>query len=103
MDGAIGEMLNGSGKTQEELLKDTKQSLALVNLKFILDNENISTVIPGMETLDEVRENVRASYEGKITDSDMALLEGFWNNHQGESYINEMCSGKYHFLRQWRS
>jgi aryl-alcohol dehydrogenase-like predicted oxidoreductase len=103
MGGTIGEWLKESEKTQEELLKDTKQSLALVNLKFILDNENISTVIPGMETLDEVRENVRASYEGKITDSDLALLDGFWNNHQGESCINEMCSGKYHFLRQWRS
>jgi len=101
--GIVGEWLKESEKTQEEIMKDTKQSLALVNLKFILDNDNIATVIPGMETLDEVRENVRASYEGKITDSDMALLDGFWNNHQGESCINNMCSGQYHFLRQWRS
>ena len=103
MGSNLKKILESSDSNTDELLKDTKQSLALANLKFILNNENISTIIPGMETVEEVKENVMASYEGKITDSDMGLLEGFWNNHQGEYHINEMCSGKYHFLRQWRS
>lgn len=101
--GGMRQWLDESDKAPEELIKDKTHSLALANLKFILSNENISTIIPGMETVEEVRENVRASYEEKITDSETALLDCFWNNHQGERHINEMCSGKYHFLRQWRS
>ncbi|MFC1558539.1 aldo/keto reductase, partial [candidate division KSB1 bacterium] len=103
MGGVMRKWLEETDKTPEELLKDTKLSLAMANLRFILDNKNISTVIPGMETVEEVKENIRASYEEKLTDSETALLDSFWNNHQGEHHINEMCSGNYHFLRQWRS
>jgi aryl-alcohol dehydrogenase-like predicted oxidoreductase len=102
--GAVVEgWLKESDKTPEELIKNNKQTLALANLKYILNNENITTVIPGMETREEVRENVRASYEGKITEKEMGMLQNFWNNSKGENFINEMCSGNYHFLRQWRS
>lgn len=100
---ALARLFREEDKSPEELQQITKQSLALANLKFILANENISTVIPGMETVEEVRENVKASFEGKITESDIALLDNIWNNGEGERHINEMCSGNYYFLRQWRS
>ena len=103
MGEVIGGWLKESDRTPEELVKGTKQTLALANLKYILNNENITTVIPGMETREEVRENVRASYEGKITEKEMGMLQNFWNNSKGENLVNEMCSGNYHFLRQWRS
>jgi len=98
----VQEWLNESGKTTEGLMENAKLSLALANLKYLLNNKDITTVIPGMETAEEVRENVRASYEGKITEKEIGLLQDFWNSPQGETFINEMCSGKYHFLRQWK-
>jgi len=97
------EQTYNSDRTPEELINDKKQTLALANLKYILSNKNITTVIPGMETAEEVRENVKASYEGEITEKEMGLLQDFWNNPEGENLINEMCSGKYHFLKQWKS
>ena len=103
MGAVISEWLKETDRTPEELVKNNKQTLAIANLKYILNNENITAVIPGMETKEEVRENVRASYEGKITGKEMGILQDFWKNSKGENLINEMCSGKYHFLRQWRS
>ena len=98
----VQEWLNESGKTTEGLIENAKLSLALANLKYLLNNTDITAVIPGMETAEEVRENVRASYEGKITEKEIGFLRDFWDNPQGEAFITEMCSGKYHFLRQWR-
>lgn len=103
MSSNLKKILEGSDSNPEELKEGTAQTLASANLKFILSNKNISTVIPGMETKDEVRENVSVVFGGKIKDAEMGILQNFWNNQQGESYINEMCSGQYHFLNQWRS
>ena len=103
MEGVMGDWVRESNAKRENLNAGTKQSLALANLKFILSNKNITTIIPGMETAEEVAENVRASHEGAITEQETGLLRGFWDNPDGEELVNKMCSGKYHFLRQWRS
>lgn len=71
-------------------------SLARTTLKFILSNDNISMVIPGMETPEEVGDNVLASGAGEIRKSEIHRLEK--NKHSFDSLLPD----GYLWLKKWK-
>jgi aryl-alcohol dehydrogenase-like predicted oxidoreductase len=81
----------------EDLTNGTKLTLAQASLRYILANENISMVIPGMETVDEVRENVQIAGSKEFGKSVEGLLERYAANFE---YI---VPNKYKWLYNWKN
>ena len=92
--GVAGEYTEG--RTLESLKRDKGLSLAQANLKYILANEGVSVVIPGMETASEVRENVGAVDKAALGPAEKALLDAVVGRMQ------EVLPGRYRWLADWR-
>ena len=92
----IRNRLERESRDLKDLMMDENISLARATLKFILSNDNISTVIPGMETPEEVSDNVLASGAGKIRKSEINLLER--SIHGFDSLLPE----NYLWLKKWK-
>ncbi len=56
-------------------LRERREPLAVANLRFILANEAVSTVIPGMRRPEEVDLNLRALEKEGITQSERRALD----------------------------
>jgi len=52
-------------RSPEDLTRGTNLTLAQASLRFILSRPEVSTVIPGMETVEEVSENLKVAGTGK--------------------------------------
>ncbi len=57
------------------MVRRRNESLAQANLRFILANDAVTTVIPGMQTVEEVTANVGALEKGAPERADLELLE----------------------------
>jgi aryl-alcohol dehydrogenase-like predicted oxidoreductase len=84
-------------RTPEDLTRGTNLTLAQVSLRFILSNPNISTVIPGMETVAEVRENLAMAGRGsEFGKSDRAMLDSY------ARHLDECLPPAYQWLKGWK-
>jgi aryl-alcohol dehydrogenase-like predicted oxidoreductase len=81
-------------RTTECLIHGTDLTLAQASLRFILANESVTTVIPGMETVEEVKENV-SIVDSKFGDLDRSLLERY------ASIIPDALPSNYRWLKHW--
>ena len=89
----IKRRLEGENRDLKALSKDENISLARTTLKFILSNEDVSIVIPGMETPDEVDDNVPASGDRII--NELEMLE---KNKNG---FGSLLPENYRWLKKW--
>jgi aryl-alcohol dehydrogenase-like predicted oxidoreductase len=82
-------------RTPGDLTKGTSLTLAQASLRYILSNENISAVIPGMETVDEVRENVKVAGTkfGRLERDILKRYAAHWRKALPENY---------QWLNEWR-
>lgn len=80
----------------EDLTKGTNLTLAQASLRYILSNDNVSMVIPGMETVDEVRENVQMGRREEIGGLDKKMLESY------AAYFKSVLPEKYQWLKNWK-
>ena len=80
----------------EDLTQGTNLTLAQASLRYILSNDNVSMVIPGMETVDEVRENVQMGRREEIGGLDKKML----NNYA--AYFKSVLPEKYQWLKNWK-
>lgn len=94
--------MKASGKNPKDVISKDCKSLAAANLRFILQNKNVTTIVPGMESIEEVQENVSASTGGKLTDEDVGLLRRYWYSRGGKELTSNLFSGKYKFLHHWK-
>jgi len=83
-------------RTPDDLTKGTDLTLAQASLRYILSNENISMVIPGMETVDEVRENIRVAGSKNFGRLDQKILEKY------AAHFHEVLPENYQWLKCWR-
>ncbi len=81
-------------RTPESLIQGTNLSLAQASLGYILANESISTVIPGMETVEEVRENV-SIVGSKFGNLERSLLDKYTTK------ITDALPPNYRWLNHW--
>jgi aryl-alcohol dehydrogenase-like predicted oxidoreductase len=93
--------LGGKGEdkkelTSQSLTKGTGLNLAQASLRYILSNEDVSMVIPGMETPDEVRENVQVAETGKLGALDRKQME-----HRAH-HLEDALPENYQWLKHWR-
>jgi aryl-alcohol dehydrogenase-like predicted oxidoreductase len=70
------------------------ESVARAALKFILENPNISTVVPGANTVDEVLDNVQASGK-KLGDASRAALRAI------AAIVPQHLDPQYEWLAKW--
>jgi aryl-alcohol dehydrogenase-like predicted oxidoreductase len=82
-------------RTPKSLIQETDLTLAQASLSYILANESVSTVIPGMETVEEVWENLRA-VGSKFGDLQRNVLEKYAVN------IKDFTPPNYQWLHHWR-
>ncbi len=80
----------------EDLTQGTNLTLAQASLRYILSNDNVSMVIPGMETVDEVRENVQMGRREEIGGLDKKMLESY------AAYFKSVLPEKYQWLKNWK-
>ncbi len=83
-------------RTPDDLTKGTDLTLAQASLRYILSNENISIVIPGMETIDEVRENISVAGSNKFGRLEQKILEKY------SDHFHEVLPENYQWLKCWR-
>ena len=83
-------------RTPEDLTKGTNLTLAQASLRYILFNENISTVIPGMETVEEVRENLSIVGSSKFGKLEREMLENY------ATHFDTVLPQNYQWLKSWR-
>ncbi len=110
-DPRLAELVRGSGarsvmeraekekqsRSPEDLTRGTNLTLAQASLKFILSRSEISTVIPGMETVDEVRENMKMAGAGKqLGVSENEMLEHY------AAHFEEALPDDYRWLGHWK-
>jgi aryl-alcohol dehydrogenase-like predicted oxidoreductase len=84
-------------RSPEDLTRGTDLTLAQASLRFILSRPQVSTVIPGMETVEEVRENLKVAGSGAQSGT-------------GENQLLERCAAHferalpdgYRWLGNWR-
>jgi len=81
-------------RTPESLIQGTNLTLAQASLAYILANESVSTVIPGMETVKEVRENV-SIVGSKFGNLERSLLEKY------ATKITDALPPNYRWLNHW--
>jgi aryl-alcohol dehydrogenase-like predicted oxidoreductase len=81
-------------RTPESLIQGTNLTLAQASLSYILANESVSTVIPGMETIEEVRENV-SIVGSKFGNLERSLLEKYATKNTDKLPPN------YRWLNHW--
>ena len=86
----------GKNRTAEDLIGSTRSTLAQASLRYILSNENISTVIPGMETVDEVFENRMVERGDSFGKTDQDVLEHF------AAHVETVLPENYQWLKRWR-
>ena len=85
-------------RTPEELTRGTNLTLAQAGLRFILSNQNVSTVIPGMELVQEVRENLAMAGRGpEFGKQDHALLDPL------ARHVQESLPQAYRWLKGWKN
>ncbi|HEX9973331.1 MAG TPA: aldo/keto reductase [bacterium] len=82
-------------RTPEDLTRGTNLTLAQASLRYILSNENVSAVIPGMENVDEVRENVKVA-SAKFGRLERNMLERF------AAHWQKALPENYQWLNEWR-
>jgi aryl-alcohol dehydrogenase-like predicted oxidoreductase len=82
-------------RTPGDLTKGTNLTLAQASLRYILSNENVSAVIPGMETVDEVRENIKVAGAkfGRLEHDILNRYAAHWQKALPENY---------QWLNEWR-
>jgi len=84
-------------RTPDDLTRNTTMTLAQASLCFILSNPNVSTVIPGMETVMEVRENLAIAGKGpEFGKQDRAMLDPFGK------HLDECLPQAYQWLKGWK-
>ena len=84
-------------RRSEDLVRGASLTLAQASLRFILSHPDISTVIPGMETADEVRENLAMAGAGpEYGKQDLALLD-----HCAKHFA-ECLPKSYQWLKNWK-
>lgn len=81
-------------RTPESLIQGTNLTLAQASLSYILTNESVSTVIPGMETVEEVRENV-SIVGSKFGNLERSLLDKY------ATKITDALPPNYRWLNHW--
>lgn len=83
-------------RTPDDLTMGTDFTLAQASLRYILSNENVTTVVPGMETVDEVRENLAIVNSGKFSEREQILLQ------QYSDHFHKVLPENYQWLKCWR-
>ena len=56
-------------------LREQRESLAVANLRFILSNDAVSTVIPGMRRAEEIDVNLKALQRRGVTQAELRALD----------------------------
>jgi len=84
-------------RTPDDLTKGNNLTLAQASLKYILSNKNVTTVIPGMEVVDEVIENLQV-VGTQIGSLDYEILNQYAENHD---FTKSLPVG-YNWLHNWR-
>lgn len=84
-------------RTPEELTRGNNLTLAQASLRFILSRPEVSTVIPGMETVDEVRENLNVAGTGsQFGMSERRVLDLY------AARVQNALPENYRWLNDWR-
>ena len=83
-------------RTRKDLIQGTNLTLAQAGLRYILSNEAVSTVIPGMDNVDHVRENVRVVGDTKFGNLDRGILE------QYVAHFENVLPADYSWLTKWK-
>ena len=86
----------GEGRNPEDLTRGTGLTLAQASLRFILSRPEVSTVIPGMETVEEVRENLKAAHGAACGPAEKRLLAGYCGHCKNALPLD------YRWLCDWR-
>ncbi len=63
------------------LFQGDTDSLVQAALRFVLSNPQVSTVIPGAKTVQELEENVSASERGPLTQEDLNRIRELWKKN----------------------
>ncbi len=61
-------------------IKDGRKHLSSAALRWILDQEEVTTVIPGFKTVEQVEKNVEAVHEPKFTAEELKNLAAFYKS-----------------------
>jgi aryl-alcohol dehydrogenase-like predicted oxidoreductase len=83
-------------RTPDDLTKGTEFTLAQASLRYILSNENITSVIPGMETIKEVRENLAIVDTVKFSEREQIMLQ------QYSAHFHKVLPENYQWLKCWK-
>jgi aryl-alcohol dehydrogenase-like predicted oxidoreductase len=58
----------------KNLIKSEERSFAQTAIQFVLAQSAVSTVIPGMKTADQVKENIRSIIQMPLTEDDQRMI-----------------------------
>jgi len=61
----------------QNIFSNSKLSLTQLALKFILNEKSVSTVIPGIKTLKQAKENMKVSEISDLSNNDLNILKNF--------------------------
>lgn len=84
-------------RTIGDLTKNKNITLAQASLQYILSNQNVSIVIPGMDNVDQVRENVSIAGGSKFGMQERGILE------QYVGCFENVLPENYQWLKEWKN
>jgi len=92
--------LKPQGKAFEELRKKGLH-LGKLAIKYLLQSDLVSSVLPTMDSVEEVLENVQASGDGPLTEEELQFLEMY--RAEGDRAFPDMLPSNDYWMTPWKA
>jgi len=84
-----------------EALRERGMTIGKLAIKYLLQSDLVSTVVPSMNSVDEVLEDVSASGSGPLTEEEKQFLQAY--REAGERAFPEILPGGNYWIDPWKA